>query len=487
MAWEDPSSVGSFTAIASGTLSNGATVVVNSDGTVSAAGLSSTYSNSGSVGSQGTFVSANPNPLSATFDSNSNKVVIGYVDNGNSAYGTAVVGTVSGTGISFGTPVVFKSASTGELALTFDSNSNKVVIAYSAATAGEAIVGTVSGTSISFGTAVQFAGTVTYSGYSISSTFDSSSNKVVFSYRGTSGYYTAIVGTVSGTSISFGTATVYKSLSNSKRTGIAHDSNANKIVIGYSSDNSQPAGIVGTVSGTSISFGTETIFDSATIASYISVIFDSNANKTVFTYKDIDPSFNFSRGASIVGTVSGTGISFGTKVVWHNPGGMSTDDVNSAYNSTANKVVVGYQDEANSNYGALVVGEVSGTSISFGSEVTFNSVNQTRGLALVFDSNLNKIVINYYESVGRSSVFTITSSSTSNLTAENYIGISNGAYANSATATIQTVGSVDDAQSGLTAGQSYYVQGDGTLSTSAGSPSVFAGTAVAATKLIIKG
>ena len=37
------------------------------------------------------------------------KVVVVYRDNGNSYYGTAVVGTVSGTSISFGTP---KSAAT---------------------------------------------------------------------------------------------------------------------------------------------------------------------------------------------------------------------------------------------------------------------------------------------------------------------------------------------------------------------------------------
>ena len=39
-----------------------------------------------------------------------------------------------------------------------------------------------------------------------------------------------------------------------------------------------------------------------------------------------------------------------------------------------------------------------------------------------------------------------------------------------------TYGAVDDAQSSLTPGQAYYVQNDGTLSTSADSPSVFAGT-----------
>ena len=38
------------------------------------------------------------------------KVVIAYSDGGNSSYGTAVVGTCSGTTISFGSEVVFESA-----------------------------------------------------------------------------------------------------------------------------------------------------------------------------------------------------------------------------------------------------------------------------------------------------------------------------------------------------------------------------------------
>ena len=68
-----------------------------------------------------------------------------------------------------------------------------------------------------------------------------------------------------------------------------------------------------------------------------------------------------------------------------------------------------------------------------------------------------------------------------------YLGISNAAYANGATATIQVVGSTDDAQSGLTPGSTYYVTPTGTLSTTAGSPSVHAGLALSATELIIKG
>ena len=85
------------------------------------------------------------------------------------------------------------------------------------------------------------------------------------------------------------------------------------------------------------------------------------------------------------------------------------------------------------------------------------------------------------------SLTSVGTGSKSNITSENYIGISDGAYTNGQTATVQIMGAVDDAQSSLTPGQSYYVQNDGTLSTSAGSPSVFAGTAIAATKLIVRG
>ena len=75
----------------------------------------------------------------------------------------------------------------------------------------------------------------------------------------------------------------------------------------------------------------------------------------------------------------------------------------------------------------------------------------------------------------------------SNLTSGNYIGISNAAYTNGATATVQIVGSVDDAQSGLSAGQAYYVQSNGTFGNSPDIVSVFGGTAVSATRLIVKG
>ena len=68
----------------------------------------------------------------------------------------------------------------------------------------------------------------------------------------------------------------------------------------------------------------------------------------------------------------------------------------------------------------------------------------------------------------------------------NFIGIAAEAISNAATGTITMVTGINASQSGLTAGQQYYVQKDGSLSTTADSPSLLAGTAISATKLIVK-
>jgi hypothetical protein len=468
---------GTTEAVASGALSDGSAVVVNSDGTVSVVATAGP-----SAGTAVVFESASTNDISATYDSNAQKVVISYQDAGNSNYGTAIVGTVSGTSISFGTAVVFRSATSSQMSATYDSNAQKVVIAYrdgGNSGHGTAIVGTVSGTSISFGTAVVFESASTFTPGAV---YDSNAQKIVIVYRDidNSDYGTAIVGTVSGTSISFGTAVVFESAESNHMSPI-YDSNAQKVVIAYRDDGNSFYGtaIVGTVSGTSISFGTAVVFESAFV-DHISATYDSNAQKVVVAYRDASPFY----GTAIVGTVSSTSISFGTAVVFES---ARSDEISATYDSNAQKVVIAYQDFGNSEFGTAIVGTVSGTSISFGSAVVFESASSFF-ISATYDSNAQKVVISYQDAGnsnhGTSAVFQIESI---NLTAENFIGFSNAAYANAATATIQIAGAVDDAQTGLTAGQSYFVQTDGTLSETPDDPSVFAGTAISATKIVVQG
>jgi hypothetical protein len=469
---------GTTEAIASGSLSDGSTVIVNADGTVS---VISATGGPPSAGTPVVFESANTQYHSTTYDSTNNKVIIAYQDGGNSQYGTTVVGTVSGTSISFGTPVVFNSAAMLYLSIVYDSTNNKVVISYTNngnSSFGTAIVGTVSGASISFGSPAVFAsvGTAVFS-----STYDATNSKIVTLYQdnNNSFYGTAVVGTVSGTSISFGTPVVFNN-GGSNPTFTTYDSANNKIIVAYRDQGNSSYGTarVGTVSGTSISFGAEVVFKSASTTNG-SIAYDSASTKIVIAYTG---TLNY--GTAIVGTVSGTSISFGTEVVFEN---AEIASVSTTYDPDQQKVVIAYQDVGNSSYGATIVGTVSGTSISFGTAIVFESAS-TSNISSVYDSTNNKTVIAYRDGdnsgFGTSVVFTTTGTT---LTAENYIGISDGAYSDTATATIQIAGAVDDAQSGLTAGQAYYVQGDGTLSETPDTPSVFAGTAISATKLVVQG
>ena len=119
-AWSAVGAVGgTFSGIASGNLENGSTVIINTDGTVGV--VTQTGSADPSAGISTVFESGSTQSISATFDSTNNKVVIAYQDSGNSSYGTAVVGTVTGTGITFGTPVTFNSQSTSCLLYTSPS------------------------------------------------------------------------------------------------------------------------------------------------------------------------------------------------------------------------------------------------------------------------------------------------------------------------------------------------------------------------------
>ena len=340
-----------------------------------------------SLGSETEFTTTAANYVHVVYDSNSNRSVLIY-RNGTNSKGEARVGTVSGTSISYGTAVEFEQGNTEFIGATFDSNSNKVVIAYRDAgnsNYGTAIVGTVdpSDNSISFGTAAVFESA---HAWIIDATFDSSNNKVVIVYTDAdnSNYGTAIVGTVSGTDITFGTAVVFKSAATYYAVA-TFDTTNNKVVVCYDSSNGY--GIVGTVSGTSISFGSETSFDSGGHTD-LDVAYDSTSGKVLVVGASGSDS---SRGEAVVGTVSGTSISFGTLVSYE--AGASTYN-RVVFDTNVNKAVVTFRDQGDSNKGKFILGTISGTDVSFSGLTVFNDANTTYN-GTDFDSTSNRVVIGY--------------------------------------------------------------------------------------------
>ena len=470
---------GSSTFTASGAISNGDAVLVNSNGTVSAPTVTTSdppnLSSAVHITSDTRFVRG--------VDIGDGKVVFAYGAAENTHDGEAIVGTVSGNSISFGDPATFETQSIYEqLSITYDSSNEKVVIAYKDSdnsNQGTAIVGTVSGTSISFGSPVIFeTGNTQY----ISATFDSSNNKVVIAYKdgGDSNKGKAIVGTVSGTSISFGSAVTFNSGGNTDWIGSTFDSSNNKVVIAYQDGGNSFYGtaIVGTVSGTSISFGTEVVFKS-TSAGENTAVYDSTNGKVVIAYH-LEGTTN---GEAIVGTVSGTSISFGTAVQFES---STPDHITTTYDSANDKVIISYKDDNDSDKGKAIVGTVSGTSISFGSVFVYSD-SIVPDQSVTYVSAVKKSVLAYRDSnndyEGYAKILDIQNTT---ISSDNFIGFAAEAISNAATGSITIVTGINASQSSLTAGKKYYVQKDGSLNTIADNPSLFAGTAISATQLIVK-
>ncbi len=389
-----------------------------------------------SFGSAVVFESAQTEHQTAAFDSANNKIVVGYADVGNSGYGTGIVGTVSGTSISFGSAAVFESASTGsaQMQAAYNVAAGKTVIGYvdsGNSSYGTYVEATVSGTSVSFSTPAVFE-SATVSHTPAFAAYDSTANVVVFAYRdgGNANYGTAIAyrsqysnssdfvgitnqainnsasgevvvegGVITNGSLlpnqasaTFGTDVAFQS-GEAIYESICYDTANDKIVIAYMHNvvgAQYGKAIVGTVSGTSISFGSAVTFNAAT-TNRMSIAFDASASKVVIAYTNDG---NSSYGTAIVGTVSGTSISFGAAVVFES---ASTGRPTISYDANASKHLIAYKDAGNSNYLTGIVGTVSGTSISFGTAVALRNT-AVSALALAYDSTAQKHALVYVNS-----------------------------------------------------------------------------------------
>jgi len=466
--------------VADGTIASGKPVILTAAGKAAPIVESS---NTEGVGSEIAFGgSVALSQCVAAYDTTNDKLVIAYGDNNDSGYGKAIVGTVSGSTISFGTQVTFAGSGTvGDLDIVFDPDSGKVIIFFrdnSNSSYGTAIVGTVSGTSISFGSAAVFSSS---SNNYNSAVYDTNADRVYNSYTdaGDSNKGKSVVGTVSGTSISFGSPVTFNS-SASFPTSSAFDSSENKVVTAfYNAFNGYSDAIVGTVSGTSVSFGSSVTFNTGTSGYDIWVSYDVNTSKILISFQN-NASSNY--GSAIVGTVSGTSISFGTASLFEN---AQSTNIQSVYDSSTNKVVIVYLDSGNSSYGTAVNATISGTSVSFTTPFQLVAAQMAPN-GLAFDSDNNKIVIAYQNSASSTSkaiVYTPASTST-NLTSTNLLGLAAGAISDTATGTINTWGSRSEAQTSLTVGSDYYVQTDGTITTASSGQLI--GTAITATQINIK-
>lgn len=472
---------------ASGAIGTAKPVILNSNGSVTAVAGSGSAQDI-PAGSNVVYSSTTANDQTIAFDPNTaNKFAVAYQSSSNT--GRIVIGIVSGNSLSFGGAVTFSSSNVELVKVSFDPNTaNKLAIAYvdvASSSAGTVIIGTVSGTSVSFGSKQVFNSGATAH---IDMQFDpiNSGGKfvVVYSDGGNSSYGTSRVGTVSGSSVSYGTEVVYNS-SNTTEPSIAFDRNtSNKYVIGYRNLGNSQLGtaICGTISGTSSSYGSPVVFATGP-SEKISIAFEKSVTGRFIIAFNNGVAGGDPVAKAVIGALSGSTISFGALVTIQagnyagNVIALACDD------SVANRAIIGYTgDGISPKIGRIYPVTIDGNSITVDTPIVYAN-SETVQQRVSFDPNTaGKFVYIFNASNGTAFVGKMNSLST-NLTSTNLIGISAEAIASGATGKVNVLGGLNEGQSSLTPASIYYVQDNGTITTASASPAQKIGQAISSTKL----
>jgi hypothetical protein len=275
------------------------------------------------------------------------------MDGGNSLQGTAVIGDVSGNVITFGSEYIFNTGGTSETSVAALSPT-KFVVAYrdsGNSDRGTAAIGDVSGSVIGFGSEYIFSwGTTLMEKQNACALSDT---KFVVAYGdGNDSYHGKLeVGEVSGNSISYGSAYEFNSAYSNETATVAL-SNAN-FLVAYTDGGSSDYGMVrvGEVSDDDISLSPEFVFNNAA-AELISLAAVSDC-QFVVAFGDAD---NNSYGTTIVGKVAGNAITFGSESVFNN---ASIDYNMCVVVLSRSRFAVAYSDTGNSYSGTAIVAETA--------------------------------------------------------------------------------------------------------------------------------
>ena len=474
---------GSVTATASGKLSDGSKVILNSDGTVSviAATGSSTLLSANKAAGTGS-VLANTRSIVSTYDSSGDLLLIWYINLSNQYLYTITAKILSGI-ITFGTPTVIASNSctpgtTYGLSAAYDPINNHHYCIFNESTniyGGMAICKT-SGlgiTSVSVNPNAWAVGAYFYpQGYSliISPTLNGANQQALISYHENNvGQQIYQVCKMNASSITFGTEYVLSTVGNNYPRVPCFVSESVAVIPYLNTSNYNAISVV-TLSNTTGTISNQTALSAVSTDPFYSKAISYNAKTgnlfCMFT------SAADTKGVLI--TLSGTTPTIGTIVsltgslntnVFYCVAYPPTNDFWFQYDNVIRRVIP------------------SGTTFTVGGTNTISYAVSTAYYGnLIYNPALYALTV----PGGTTPQISYGVGYTSTLNFNNFLGISSASYGTGSAATIQTIGSVDDAQTGLTAGIDYYVSPSGALD-STGTSQPYAGLALSSTRLLIKG
>ena len=184
-------------------------------------------------------------------------------------------------------------------------------------------------------------------------------------------------------------------------------------------------------------------------------------------------------------------MTYGTEVEFSD-GNQVHSDTNALgvdYDATAQKVVIVYADNGDSDKGKVVFASVSGTTVTVTTPIYLDGSTGTPVdmFASAYDATGKRVIVTYRITSNDQTKLNAVEPGSTNLTATNFVGVADSAISASAAGSVIVQGGTGTGLSSLTTGSKYYVQPDGTFGTSAGDPSVKAGLAISTTSLLLNG
>jgi hypothetical protein len=485
---------------ASGSIAAGKPTIVNTDGTVSEvkqtiAGIETpTYTGQNNIANPADY------PVGVQIPGTDTMLMAYQYGSGANA-GYARVMTRSATTLTqTSNEPSFDGSQVRNIGVVWDDNASRGVIFYvdwDDSQKFKARVCQVSGNTLSYGSITDFPGNETGEGGYLNhrAVYDPDTQKIIIGFpdgsSGSSWVGKAYVCTIdpSTNAISFGTvSTIYNSY-NVRKIDLAYDTTNNKVVAMIAADTSGNdawvASKVGTVSGTSITWGTEDDI-STPQSNNASMVWMSDQQKLFCVYESDQSNKLFAR----IGTPSSSNVTWGTAVQCSSNNTTlirASSTIYAAYDTYAKLPVVTWRATySGDSVGFVAVRSISGTTPTFTNAVELSGGGGTRGPFPCSMNTSEGIPVMWRNTSGPSKyVFVSFALASTNVTGENFLGIAAASYTNGQEATIQISGNSNANQSGLTPGQNYFVQNNGTLGLTAASPKVYAGTAVSATKIAV--
>jgi|TARA_Y100000289_G_scaffold17744_1_gene16912 hypothetical protein len=470
----------------------GKPVIIRSDGKIGS--VTGSGPAAPTLGTAVQFESGGAIRFASVYHAAENRNIIIYADNGDSNKGKAVAAAIdnSDNSVTFGSPSTFEDGSTKYPSAAYDPDTERIIINFVDQSNNNAswCVGSVSGSSISWGTpSVYYSSTV---GGQMAVAYDTTNDRIVLFWPNGNSDLRVVTGTVNGSStntLSLGSTQEVDSGDTDHAAAIWHSTDSRTIVFYQQGDDGNKGYYAVCAynsggSGNEQTVGTPAAFTGGAVGT-IKAVYDSNANRVVVIYQDVA---NNNYGTAIVGTLSSNTISWGTAVVFQSSD--NTDHMDITFDTTNHNVLISYVDSTNSNYASVISGTVNGSdnSITFTSKIDLNS-SASSGTTVSFNTTAQRALAGFNDgSVSGDGKGTVlqTSTGSTNVTTENFIGLAAAGISSGSSGSVTIPGGIDSNQSGLTTGRTYYVQNDGTLGLSADSPSVVAGTSISATQILVR-